>query len=171
MASVYIRNNGRAEIQFKAADGMRRTIRLGKMSKRDAERLGHRIEELNAAAMAGESLPPKLARWVSELSPALADKLADATLIPRRRELALQGVIDGYIARRIDVKESSRKVWTRTRKHLLACFDSNRNLRTSPAATRGTSDRICSQPDSPRVPSAKCVRLRIRSLVMPLIGS
>ena len=43
MASITQESNGRKTVQFVAADGKRKSVRLGKMSIRDAEAIRRRI--------------------------------------------------------------------------------------------------------------------------------
>lgn len=76
MASVVNRPNGRREIQFTDAAGKRQTVRLGKLSKRDAESVRARIEHLLTARITKRPLEGDTARWVANLDDVLADRLA-----------------------------------------------------------------------------------------------
>ena len=56
MASISKQPNGKKTVQFVGADGKRRSIRLGKVSVRDAEKFKSRVEDLLAASTSGCSL-------------------------------------------------------------------------------------------------------------------
>ena len=87
MASVANDSGGRRRAPIRArADGQRHAIRLGKVSKRDAEAVKFRVEQLVAAKHTGNAVERDTARWVAELSAPLADKLARVGLIPFREE-------------------------------------------------------------------------------------
>ena len=77
MASLSRDPNGCRRILFYAADGRRRTIRLGKLAKRHAEEIKVRVESLNAAAIAGMPIDGETATWIAKLEPKLRDKLAE----------------------------------------------------------------------------------------------
>ena len=53
MASISTDENGNRTIQFVAGDGRRKSIRLGKVSLRLAREVKTRMENLNAALIAG----------------------------------------------------------------------------------------------------------------------
>ena len=53
MASIIKRADGRRAVQFDDPSGKRRTIGLGKMSERDANRIKIKIEHLIAARVGG----------------------------------------------------------------------------------------------------------------------
>src|SRR4051812_42325298 len=102
MASITRETNGRRTIQFVAADGKRRTIRLGKVSQKIAEEVKGRVEHLNAAVISGCSIDGETARWLTAIGQDLHDKLAAVGLIAGRKTARLKGFIDDYIAGRKD---------------------------------------------------------------------
>jgi site-specific recombinase XerD len=106
--------DGRRTIQFIGSDGKRRSIRLGKVSQRQAEAIKLRVEALNAAIISKCPLDGDTARWVAEIGDDLADKLAAVGLIPRRSSSLLGEFLSSYISGRTDVKP-------RTRINLEAC--------------------------------------------------
>src|SRR5262245_26366039 len=132
MASISREPNGRRTIQFVASDGKRKTIRLGKVSRRIAEEVRVKVEALNAAAVAGLSWDAETARWIAGLSPVLADKLAAVGLIPRRggRDARLQEFLDAYIAGRTDVKPGTATNLKIGAARLVEFFGPARELRT-----------------------------------------
>ena len=50
MASITNESGGRRTIQFVGSDGKRRSVRLGKVSKRTAEAINARMEDRNQSA-------------------------------------------------------------------------------------------------------------------------
>lgn len=82
MASISASKNGRRTIQFVGSDGKRRSIRLGKCSKRHAESVKVKVESLVASKLTGHALDDETARWVRDLDQKLAVKLAATGLIP-----------------------------------------------------------------------------------------
>ena len=129
MASISKQPNGRRMIQFIAADGKRRSIRLGKISQRNAEAVKFRIEQLAAAQISGHAIDADTSRWVASLNSVMAEKLANAGLIPKRESVTLQKFIDGYIAKRSDVKGATATVYGHTRRNLIEFFGTDMPLR------------------------------------------
>jgi hypothetical protein len=76
MAAIARDPGGRRRILFVDADGSRKTIRLGKVSQRDAEAFKLRVEHLLASQLTGHAVEPDTAAWLSRLPSTLADKLA-----------------------------------------------------------------------------------------------
>jgi integrase len=134
MASISNEPNGRRTVQFVDTDGRRRSVRLGKVSKRQAETVRARIEELIASRATGQGYPPELTAWLDEAGDQLHERLTAAGLVKARQRQGLADFIDGYIARRTDTKPSTRTVYTRARRHLVAHFGEGRPLRSITAA-------------------------------------
>ena len=131
MASITTdKSAGRRIIQFVAADGKRRSIRLGKVSQRQAEAVKVKVEDLAAAVVTGHAPSRETAQWVANLDPVLHDKLAAVALVARRERATLAAFIDCYSAERMDVKQSTRTVYDRTRKHLVDHFGPDKPLRS-----------------------------------------
>jgi len=105
MASITKQANGKKTVQFVGADGKRRSIRLGKMSVRDAEKFKGRVEDLLAATIAGCSIDRDTAEWVARLEQVMLDRLAKLGLIQgqQRRSLTIAEWIDEYITSRTDL--------------------------------------------------------------------
>ena len=110
MASISKQPNGKKTVQFVGADGKRRSIRLGKVSVRDAEKFKSRVEDLLAASTSGCSLDRDAADWVARLEQVMLDRLAGVGLIQnqQRRNLTLAEWIEEYINSRTDL--SSRTI-------------------------------------------------------------
>ncbi len=102
--------NGRWRIQFTAPDGSRKTIRLGKIQKKDAEAFKYRVEVLLDAKMAGVAVDRDTAGWVGGLSDSMRDRIERAELIEPREKVAsytLAKWVRDYILGRTDIKPNS----------------------------------------------------------------
>jgi hypothetical protein len=113
MASIATDSDGRRRILFKADDGPRKAIHLGKVSQRTAERLQYRVERLIEAKLAGHALDADTAKWVGDLHPKLAGKLVRVGLIPKRQQkesAKLGSFIRAYIEGRADLKPATKIV-------------------------------------------------------------
>ena len=73
MASISKQPNGRRTIQFVGADKKRRSIRLGKVSQRDAEAIKVKVERLAAASISGHPPDDETSRWVAGLDEKLRE--------------------------------------------------------------------------------------------------
>ena len=129
MASITRQKNGRRIIQFMDAGGIRKTIRLGKITQRSAEAMKVRVENLIMAAITGHALDDETARWVTGLDEFMVDKLAAVGLIPRREGVRLEAFLDKYIKTRCDTKTSTRLVYGHTRRNLITYFGADQPLR------------------------------------------
>jgi hypothetical protein len=56
MASITRQSNGRKTIQFVAADGKCRCLRLGKATMKTAQEVATKVEHLNAGIVAGVAM-------------------------------------------------------------------------------------------------------------------
>lgn len=131
MASISSDRNGNRTIQFIAKDKKRRSIRFGKMSMKDAERVKVRVEALAVAAMTGFPVDAETARWVAERDAAMLDKLAGVGLIQPRepaKQITLGEFLDGYLERRSDVKAGTQTFYGHTKRNLLDVFGADRPL-------------------------------------------
>ena len=129
MASISNDPNGRKRIQFFDSERVRKTIRLGKVSRRNAESVKSHIEELVSSSITGNPPRDATSRWVADLESVMYDKLAHVGLIKPRGSSSLGGFVDSYIQQRIDVKKSTRMVYERVRRYLVEYFGENRRLR------------------------------------------
>jgi len=130
MASVTRQANGCRLIQFNDADGHRKTIRLGRVSKRIAGAVNVHVERLVVASINGHAVDDETAVWLSNLGELLLAKLAKVGLIARRTTAGtLKQFLDGYIAGRGDTKPNTRTVYRHTRRCLIKHFGEDRALR------------------------------------------
>jgi len=113
MASIARDKNGTRRILFVAPDGRRPTIRLGKVSQRAAEAVKFRVEQLLAAKLTGHAVEADTARWLAQLDPAVADKLARVGLIPNpKAKPTLGAFLQAWLAaRKGDYKPASLTSW------------------------------------------------------------
>ena len=124
-------------MQFVGVDRKRRSIRLGKLPKREAEYIKGKVEALNAAAVAKMSLDRETAKWLGDIDDALFSKLVAVKLVEPRQpaepepepELPKLGeFLDSYIAKRSDVKGGTAIVYGHTRRCLMEYFGADRPL-------------------------------------------
>jgi integrase len=123
-------------VQFDGRDGRRKTVRLGAMDQRQADRVKNFIEELVAARWSGGSVQPVTAQWLGNLPPLMHERLERAGLVePRRRpeSATLAEWVRTYIESRTDVKPGTRLNLEQTEKSLVACFPSKRLADFTPA--------------------------------------
>ena len=84
MASIANDKNGTKRILFVDPSGKRKTIRLGKSSKRIAETAKGHIERLLSAKIAGHSPDPETAKWLSGVGDVLHERLVKVGLVSSR---------------------------------------------------------------------------------------
>ena len=123
------KEHGRRTIQFMSPDGKRKSIRLGKCSKRHAEAVKVKTERLVTAAITGHSIDDETARWAAGLNDALADKLARVGLLPERVTKKLGAFLESYIANKNIKKANTLRNYNQTRKYLIGYFDPEMDLR------------------------------------------
>ena len=112
MASVISDPNGRKRIQFKARDGSRRTIRLGKASMRQAESIKVRVEQLILASTGATGVVDEdTIRWLAGLDDEVYGKLTGVGLVEQRQSVRLGAFLDDYIESRHDVKPGTSTVY------------------------------------------------------------
>src|SRR5207249_3287685 len=88
MASISCEPNGCRTIQFMAADGKRKSIRLGKVPQKVADTIKVRVEWINSATITGCALDNDTAKWLTTISDDLHTKLA-ATGLAAARQTAM----------------------------------------------------------------------------------
>ena len=128
MASIAKEKNGHRRILFVAPDGKRKTIRLGKVSQRNAEAVKVRVEQLLAAKLTGHVLESDAAKWVASLDPALADKLARVGLVDKptfAEATELEPFITAFVDGRVDLKPATKIVRRQVIRDLAEFFGPN----------------------------------------------
>jgi hypothetical protein len=138
MASVVKDPNGRKRILFVDQNGSRKTIRLGKCSRTQAEKFKVRVQSLIAGRFS--TVEPETARWVVDLPDDMHARLAAVGLVSPRAaamRFTLGPFLDEYIASRQDVKPNTVLVYGRTGKHLVEFFGADKALQD---ITEGEAD-------------------------------
>jgi integrase len=134
MASIIQISGGRKAIQFYNGNGQRKTLRLGKITSRDAERFKTKIEELNAAKINGTTITVETSTWLAQRPTKLYGRLVRVGLAEERpdtvkpKSITLADFINTYISKRSDVKGETAKVYKRCRNHLISYFGENKPI-------------------------------------------
>ena len=136
MASISKQKNGRKLLQYISPMNKRRcSIQLGKVSMKEADEVRRQVEQLVASKLSAQALPAPTAAWIGELKSSgsrLYDRISEEGLVGARlssEDTLLESFIDGYLESRIaSTKESTRKFWGRTKKHLLEYFGADCRL-------------------------------------------
>ncbi len=113
-------------------DGKRRSLRLGKVNKRQAETVRGYVEDLVAALITGHTPPDETSRWVAALPDMLRKRLAAVGLIDapeQAQRLTLKPFLDAYMTSRTDLKPSTRIALGQTVAYLTAFFGPDKPLR------------------------------------------
>lgn len=137
MASLSRSSTGLYTVQFVGGDGKRRSVRLGKVTRKTANEIKLKVEHLNALAVANLPMDGELASWVGSIGDDLAKKLAAVDLIPPRASAALRRFLDDYIrGRETDGHTKPATVVTvkRVADDLTAVFGAGADLRGVGAA-------------------------------------
>jgi len=130
VASVISDPNTRKRIQFFGADGLRKTIRLGKATMRQAEAIKFRVEQLALATTGATGVvDDDTIRWLAGLDDAMYGKLAAVGLVRSREISTLGEYIDRYVKGRTDVKPTTATTYGQARRHLVTFFGESIALR------------------------------------------
>src|SRR5580658_2165347 len=87
MASISNDGGGLRRIQFVANDGSRKTIRLGRVTARQAEAVKVKVEAMIGAAITG-AMDDEVARWLAALPDAMHARIAAVGLTKSRERSA-----------------------------------------------------------------------------------
>ncbi len=115
-------------IQFADRDDQRKSIRLGAISRKDAEAIRGKVEDLISSSFANSAIRPETQVWLSGLGKDLHGKIARAGLIPPRQTATLAKFVDGYIAGRRDYKENTTRNHENSRQWLTKFFGETKEL-------------------------------------------
>lgn len=133
MASIANDKNGRRRVIF-FQDGKRKTLWLGKVSRRVAEEIKTKVETIVAAASAHISIDGETAAWLGKIGADLHGKLAHVGLATPRvavdaiTKLRLDAFLKSYIAGRTDVKERTIINLEACRSRLVEFFGADKPL-------------------------------------------
>ena len=131
MASIISDPNCRKRIQIVGGDGIRRTIRLGRATMRQAEAVKVRVEQLALAATGAAGVVDNdTVQWLSGLDGRMYGRLAAVGLVQPRVSTTLGAFLDGYLDARQDLKSNSQLVYGHTRRTLIEFFGADKALRS-----------------------------------------
>jgi integrase len=131
MASIGNDPNGHKRILFVAPDGKRKTIRLGKVTMKQATAFKVKVEALIGQTITGVA-DDEVSRWLAGLDAERYGRLAAVGLVrPRERDgQTLGALLDGYIAgRHADAKPRTLINLDQARKYLIAFFGADKTVR------------------------------------------
>lgn len=115
-------------IQF--LDGKKRkTIYLGKMSRRHALAIKVKVEALVSAKISGQPFDDETARWVIGLADVLHDKLARVGLVRPRSSATMGAFLGAFIAEKQHLKPRTLRNLEQARDWLLKHLDADLDLR------------------------------------------
>lgn len=110
MASLVNRPNGHRWIQFTDSDGKRKTLRLGKIPKRDAVSIKVHVERLISSKITSQTIADETSRWIADISDAMRTKLVGVKLLQageKSRDVSLDVFVEEYCAERSNDCEAS----------------------------------------------------------------
>lgn len=129
MASITHQANGRRTVQFVDTDKRRRSVRLGKVTKAQAEAVRGYVESLLSCKVTGQSMSRNVALWVADLDETLHDRLSAVGLIEPRQHQTLHDFIEAFIASKPTVKATTQQTYRRSARHLTEFFGKDRDMR------------------------------------------
>lgn len=129
MASISAAANGFRTIQFVGSDRKRRTLRLGKVSQRQAEGVRVRVEHLVSASITRSAPDAETARWVASLDDAMHAKMAAVGLIAPRDRVEVGAFVEAYIQSRHDTKPRTEILYRETLANLVEFFGESKPMR------------------------------------------
>ena len=131
MASISNDPNGRRRILFVAKDDSRKTVRLGKCARRDAEQVCRHIEALVASSIHGQPVSRDTATWLAGIGDELHERLSRVDLVAPRAHMGrlnLATFIDDYLQQRADMKPGTMAVMKQARIWLLRYLGEDRRI-------------------------------------------
>ncbi|WP_417744719.1 tyrosine-type recombinase/integrase [Rosistilla oblonga] len=129
MASVLKRPNGHHWVQFWDLEKKRQTIRLGKSSRKKADRIKTVVEDLLSGLKLSQAPDDKTLQWLDEADDDIYDKLAAVGLVDDRSTTRLSAFVDEYIENRTDLKPRTVIKFNATKDYMIAHFGADCDLR------------------------------------------
>lgn len=102
--------------------GRRKTVRIGRMAKKDAITVQNAVERLVISWRTATPVDSQTAGWLAHIGDDLYDRLARVGLVERRGRATLGGLLQRFYASRQDVKPATRTTWDNVRNDLLRYF-------------------------------------------------
>ena len=129
MACIVDEGNGRKRIEFGAV-GLRKKIRLGKASQRQAQAFLARVDMLVYAARIGQPPDPETAGWIAGLDDTMKRRLARAGLYkPNAHGNATLADLMREFFAALSIKSGTRTTYEQTKASLVEFFGDARPLR------------------------------------------
>ena len=130
MATLYTESSGGRRIQFHL-NGQRKSIRLGKITKRQAESVRIRIESLVASKHSNLPVDAETSAWLGGISDELHERLSNVGLVDAKTPAANRGIgafIDMYIARQPDCQRQTLINMLQVRRWLVDFFCESKDI-------------------------------------------
>lgn len=129
MASI-IHDPDRKKRLLVILDRKRWTIRLGEVTKRDAESIKQKVEALVAARTVGMPPDAETSRWLASIDPKLHERIAKTGLVPSRQTVkvhTLGDLLSAYFEN-LSVKDATAVTYAQSRRVLEEHFGTEREL-------------------------------------------
>lgn len=173
MASIHTARDMHRTIQFFASDRVRRIVRLGKVSLKDAKEICRRIEALNTAQIQNTSVDDETSRWLNGPNGDGADGVGDllykrlvavGLVAPRQGDVngpaaveSLGPFIDAFLAARTHLKPNTRSTFLQTRSSLVKFFGEDRPI---DAVSPGDADEWAASLKAGYAPATQATYIR-----------
>lgn len=128
MASLSTSVDGLRRIRFKGLDGREKTVRLGRLEKRQCEVVRNYVGRLEAAQKTGNAIDADTLAWLGRITAELHSKLAHVGLVAERQTATLGSFLAAYIDGRANLKPNTLRNYRVTEQHLLKYFGPNKLL-------------------------------------------
>ena len=133
MASVSRDNKG-WRILFADADGIRRTLRLGKVDRKAAESIRGHVEALLVAKTTAQPMRQETAAWLGSIGEKLRGRLERVGLVEAApTSPTVCDWVQKYIESRVTVKPTTKDNWRIVRDNLVAFLGDKRLTQVTPA--------------------------------------
>lgn len=133
MASVHKETNGCWKLQFMPIEQgrKRKALRIGTVTKREAEEIKSHIERILESRRAGLALEERSEQWLAKLPDRLRQRLIETGVIEdggRRVRSTLAGFLEDYLSARTDLKPGTHSNLRAARIWLEEYFGSDREM-------------------------------------------
>lgn len=133
MATLYKENRSSYRIQFSDGNGNRRSIRLGRVSKKAAETIRSRVEEIISCRLAGIPLSSETAAWLGNLPNEMLAKLSQVGFEVQSRHTA-EELWTAFLAQKKDIEETTLDGYDYVKERFFVFFERKTDLKDfSPA--------------------------------------
>jgi integrase len=134
MAAVGKDGDNGWRIRFIDGQGIRKTIRLGKMSKPSAESICRHVAELASSKASGQPVARQTALWLPTIEKPLYQKLMRVGLVENQEFPPLDKFLTDHIERgrtslRKTAEQATKKKWKSAKAHIVKFFGADQDLR------------------------------------------